>query len=170
MLAEVLTPVYYALLLGRGEIVSTVSQSPKGIPPKYIVEVDDCLPECCMLPVFSRQHFKWLKFRCSIRCLVEHKYLEWFILFTVMFSSFVLVRKKMNLIFYFFLRKKNLCIAGIAAKELITSFPLRVLELTGTDTFFKKSNDSNHYYVLIFNPVLFSQGDLPYSHEKFIRI
>ena len=80
--------------LGRGEIVSTASQSPKGIPPKYIVEVDDCLPECCMLPVFSRQHFKWLKFRCSIRCLVEHKYLEWFILFTVMFSSFVLVRTK----------------------------------------------------------------------------
>ena len=50
---------------------------------------------------------------------------------------------------------------GMAAKELITSF-LRELELTGTDTFFKKSNDSNHYYFLIFNPVLFSQGDLPY--------
>ncbi|CAH3140850.1 unnamed protein product [Porites lobata] len=82
---------------GRGEIVSTVSQSPKGIPPKYIVEVDDCLPECCMLPVFSRQHFKWLKFRCSIRCLVEHKYLEWFILFTVMFSSFVLVFEDIHL-------------------------------------------------------------------------
>ena len=94
-----------------------------------------------MLPVFSRQHFKWLKFRCSIRCLVEHKYLEWFILFTVMFSSFVLVRKKMNLILYFLPRKKNLCIAGITAKEVITSF-LRVLELTGTNIFFKKSNDS----------------------------
>lgn len=168
MLAEFLIPVYYELLSGRGEIVSTVSQSPKGIPPKYIVEVDDCLPECCMLPVFSRQHFKWLKFRCSIRCLVEHKYLEWFILFTVMFSSFVLVRKKMNLILHFLPRKKDLCI-GIAANELITSF-LRVLELTGTDIFFKKNNDSNHYYFLIFNPVLFSQGDLPYSHEKFIRI
>ena len=57
----------------------------------------------------------------------------------------------------------------MAAKELITIF-FRVLELTGTDIFFKKSNDSNHYYFLIFNPVLFSQGDLPYSHEKFIRI
>ena len=118
MPAEFLIPVYYVLLLGRGEIVSTVSQSPKGIPPKYIVEVDDCLPECCMLPVFSRQHFKWLKFRCSIRCLVEHKYLEWFILFTVMFSSFVLVRKKKkNLILYFLPRR-----IGNAAKELITSF------------------------------------------------
>lgn len=153
MLAEFLIPVYYVLLLGRGEIVSTANQSAKGIPPKYIVEVDDCLPECCMLPVFSRQHFKWLKFRCSIRCLVEHKYLEWFILFTVMFSSFVLVRKKKkNLILYFLPRS-----IGIAAKGLITSF-LRVLELTGTDIFFKKSNDSNHYYFLIFNPVLFSQG------------
>ena len=101
MLAEFLIAVYYALLLGRGEIVSTASQSPKGIPPKYIVEVDDCLPECCMLPVFSRQHFKWLKFRCSIRCLVEHKYLEWFILFTVMFSSFVLVRTKNESYFVF---------------------------------------------------------------------
>ena len=71
-----------------------------------------------MLPVFSRQHFKWLKFRCSIRCLVEHKYLEWFILFTVMFSSFVLVRKKKkNLILYFLPRR-----IGNAAKELITSF------------------------------------------------
>lgn len=57
----------------------------------------------------------------------------------------------------------------MAAKELITSF-LKVLELTGTDIYFKKSNDSNHYYFLIFNPLLFSQGDLPYSHEKVIRI
>ena len=62
----------------------------------------------------------------------------------------------MNLILYFLPRKKNLFV-GMAAKELITSF-LRVLELTGTDTFFQKSNDSNHYYFLIFNPVLFSQG------------
>ena len=100
-----------------------------------------------MLPVFSRQHFKWLKFRCSIRCLVEHKYLEWFILFTVMFSSFVLVRKKKNLILYFLPRKKNLCV-GIVPKELIMSFPLRLLELTGTDTFFKKSNDSKHYFLI----------------------
>ena len=74
----------------------------------------------------------------------------------------------MNLILYFLPRKNNLCI-GMAAKELITSF-LKVLELTGTDIYFKKSNDSNHYYFLIFNPLLFSQGDLPYSHEKVIRI
>ncbi|KAL9953553.1 hypothetical protein ACROYT_G040985 [Oculina patagonica] len=82
---------------GRAEIIASDNQSPKRTPNRYIVEVDDCLPECCMFSMSSHQHFKWLKFRCSIRCLVEHKYFEWFILFTVMFSSFVLIFEDIHL-------------------------------------------------------------------------
>ncbi|KAJ7374231.1 hypothetical protein OS493_007307 [Desmophyllum pertusum] len=82
---------------GRAEIITSDNQSPRRTPKRYIVEVDDCLPECCMFSVSSSQHFKWLKFRCSIRCLVEHKYFEWFILFTVMFSSFVLIFEDVHL-------------------------------------------------------------------------
>ncbi|XP_068683417.1 sodium channel protein 1 brain-like [Montipora foliosa] len=66
-------------------------------PKRYIVEVDDCLPECCIFPECTKQHFTWLKLRCSIRCLVEHRYTEWFILFIVMFSSFVLVFEDIHL-------------------------------------------------------------------------
>ena len=84
------------LIQGSVDLISADNQSPKRTPERYIVEVDDCLPECCVFPVSSKQHFTWLKFRCSIRCLVEHKYFEWFILFTVMFSSFVLVRLRLT--------------------------------------------------------------------------
>ncbi|RMX45224.1 hypothetical protein pdam_00020953 [Pocillopora damicornis] len=79
------------------QVITCEDQSSKRIPKKYIVEVDDCLPECCMFSMSSRLHFRWLKFRCSIRCLVEHKYFEWFILFTVMFSSFVLIFEDIHL-------------------------------------------------------------------------
>ena len=73
------------------DVVLSDRKSPGRIPNRYIVEVDDCLPECCTFSTSTKQHFTWLKLRCSIRCLVEHKYTEWFILFIVMFSSFVLV-------------------------------------------------------------------------------
>lgn len=86
------------IISGGAQVITCEDQSSKRIPKKYIVEVDDCLPECCMFSMSSRLHFRWLKFRCSIRCLVEHKYFEWFILFTVMFSSFVLVRKNTSVI------------------------------------------------------------------------
>ena len=78
----------------QGENEEAIEPLPKRTPKRYIVEVDDCMPECCMIPaVSSNENFRWLKCRCSIRCVVEHKYFEWFILFTVIFSSLVLVRK-----------------------------------------------------------------------------
>lgn len=65
-------------------------------PTRYMMEIDDCLPEYCMdCPLWkpsSPRHFCWLKFRCRVRVLVEKKYFEWFILVTVFFSSFALVR------------------------------------------------------------------------------
>lgn len=60
-------------------------------------EVEDCFPECCVSPLTSCACCKtfrcdrWLKFRWRTRMLVEHRYFEWFILFTVLLSSFVLV-------------------------------------------------------------------------------
>ncbi|EDO46797.1 predicted protein, partial [Nematostella vectensis] len=67
---------------------------------RYIVEIDDCFPECCMNAcgcTSGQQHFCWLKFRCRVRCFVEHRYFEWFILFTVMVSSFTLVFEDIHL-------------------------------------------------------------------------
>lgn len=65
-------------------------------PTRYMMEIDDCLPEYCMdCPLwkpFSSRRFCWLKFRCRVRVLVEKKYFEWFILATVFLSSFALVR------------------------------------------------------------------------------
>lgn len=64
-------------------------------PTRYMMEIDDCLPEYCMdCPLwkpFSSRRFCWLKFRCRVRVLVEKKYFEWFILATVFLSSFALV-------------------------------------------------------------------------------
>lgn len=60
-------------------------------------EVEDCFPECCVSPLTSCACCKtfrcdrWLQFRWRTRMLVEHRYFEWFILFTVLLSSFVLV-------------------------------------------------------------------------------
>ena len=60
-------------------------------------EVEDCFPECCVSLLTSCACCKtfrcdwWLKFRWRTRMLVEHRYFEWFILFTVLLSSFVLV-------------------------------------------------------------------------------
>ena len=68
---------------------------PTPVPTRYMMEIDDCLPEYCVhcplwKPVVPR-HFCWLKFRCRVRFLVERKYFEWFILATVFCSSFTLV-------------------------------------------------------------------------------
>ena len=67
-------------------------------PTRYMMEIDDCLPEYCMnCPLwkpFSPQNFCWLKFRCKVRVLVEKKYFEWFILASVFLSSFALVSCK----------------------------------------------------------------------------
>ena len=69
-------------------------------PTRYMMEIDDCLPEYCMdCPLwkpFSSRRFCWLKFRCRVRVLVEKKYFEWFILATVFLSSFALVRYTIN--------------------------------------------------------------------------
>ena len=60
-------------------------------------EVEDCFPECCVSPLTSCACCKtfrcdrWLQFRWRTRMLVEHRYFEWFILFTVLISSLVLV-------------------------------------------------------------------------------
>lgn len=68
---------------------------PTPLPTRYMMEIDDCLPEYCMdCPLwkpFSPRHFCWLKFRCRVRVFVEKKYFEWFILLTVFLSSFTLV-------------------------------------------------------------------------------
>ena len=71
-------------------------------PTRYMMEIDDCLPEYCMdCPLwkpFSSRRFCWLKFRCRVRVLVEKKYFEWFILATVFLSSFALVGWLWNLV------------------------------------------------------------------------
>ncbi|XP_078349240.1 sodium channel protein 1 brain-like [Oculina patagonica] len=70
-------------------------------PTRYMMEIDDCLPEYCMdCPLwkpFSPRHFCWLKFRCRVRVLVEKKYFEWFILATVFLSSFTLIFEDVHL-------------------------------------------------------------------------
>ena len=69
----------------------------KPLPTRYMMEIDDCLPECCVnvdCPLWkplSKRHFCWLKFRCRVRVFVEKKYFEWIILATVFLSSFTLV-------------------------------------------------------------------------------
>ncbi|XP_074632379.1 sodium channel protein 1 brain-like isoform X4 [Acropora palmata] len=83
----------------------TIPKSGTGIPTpfptRYMMEIDDCLPEYCLhcplwKPVVPR-HFCWLKFRCRVRFLVERKYFEWFILATVFCSSFTLIFEDVHL-------------------------------------------------------------------------
>lgn len=70
----------------------------QGKAPVQNAEVKDCFPECCVSPLTSCAVCKniscnsWLMFRWRTRMLVEHRYFEWFILFTVLISSLVLVR------------------------------------------------------------------------------
>ncbi|KAL9954360.1 hypothetical protein ACROYT_G041885 [Oculina patagonica] len=65
--------------------------------PVQTAEVKDCFPEICVSPLTSCAVCKnlscrsWLLFRWRTRMLVEHRYFEWFILFTVLISSLVLV-------------------------------------------------------------------------------
>ena len=69
----------------------------KGQESSRNAEVEDCYPECCVAPLTSCACCKnircgsWLLFRWRTRMLVEHRYFEWFILFTVLISSLVLV-------------------------------------------------------------------------------
>ncbi|RMX46589.1 hypothetical protein pdam_00019719 [Pocillopora damicornis] len=80
-------------------IIPGVTSSPnrQGKSPVQPAEVDDCFPEFCMSPLTSCACCKnitcnnWLLFRWRTRTLVEHRYFEWFILFTVLISSLVLV-------------------------------------------------------------------------------
>ncbi|XP_031570121.1 sodium channel protein 60E-like [Actinia tenebrosa] len=77
---------------------NVVDRNKNPSPKRYIIEIDDCFPQCCMICYCpSGQHFCWLKFRCRVRCFVEHRYFEWFILFTVMISSFILVFEDVHL-------------------------------------------------------------------------
>lgn len=73
------------------------SPNMQGKAPVQHAEVKDCFPECCLSPLTSCAVCKntscngWLMFRWRTRMLVEHRYFEWFILFTVLVSSLVLV-------------------------------------------------------------------------------
>jgi len=59
--------------------------------------IEDCLPEHCacvdcqLCRPLSTESISWLKFRGRVRIFVEKKYFDWFILFMVFFSSFMLV-------------------------------------------------------------------------------
>ncbi|PFX17439.1 Sodium channel protein type 4 subunit alpha B [Stylophora pistillata] len=76
---------------------ATSSPNRQGKSPVQPAEVDECFPEFCMSPLTSCACCKkitcnnWLLFRWRTRTLVEHRYFEWFILFTVLISSLVLV-------------------------------------------------------------------------------
>ena len=67
--------------------------------------VEDCLPEHCacvncqLWRPLSTDSISWLKFRGRVRIFVEKKYFDWFILFMVFFSSFMLVGHFMLCIF-----------------------------------------------------------------------
>ena len=67
--------------------------------------IEDCLPEHCacvdcqLLRPLSTESISWLKFRGRVRIFVEKKYFDWFILFMVFLSSFMLVGYFMLYIF-----------------------------------------------------------------------
>ena len=67
--------------------------------------IEDCLPEHCacvdcqLWRPLSTDSISWLKFRGRVRIFVEKKYFDWFILFMVFFSSFMLVGYLMLCIF-----------------------------------------------------------------------
>ena len=67
--------------------------------------IEDCLPEHCacvdcqLCRPLSTESISWLKFRGRVRIFVEKKYFDWFILFMVFFSSFMLVSYFMPWIF-----------------------------------------------------------------------
>ena len=71
----------------------------KPLPSVKIKElyIEDCLPEYCacvdcqLWRPLSTDSISWLKFRGRVRIFVEKKYFDWFILFMVLFSSFMLV-------------------------------------------------------------------------------
>ena len=67
--------------------------------------IEDCLPEHCacvdcqLWRPLSTESISWLKFRGRVRIFVEKKYFDWFILFMVFLSSFMLVGYFMLCIF-----------------------------------------------------------------------
>ena len=67
--------------------------------------IEDCLPEHCacvdcqLWRPLSTDSISWLKFRGRVRIFVEKKYFDWFILFMVFFSSFMLLGYFMLYIF-----------------------------------------------------------------------
>ena len=57
-------------------------------------EVDDCFPShcgCCARFDDTRCHVIWLCIRHKVKCLVEHRWFEWFIVFLIAASSIALV-------------------------------------------------------------------------------
>ncbi|XP_015766470.1 PREDICTED: sodium channel protein type 5 subunit alpha-like [Acropora digitifera] len=90
----------------KTSVVSVMAASrsnSKGQESSRNAEVEDCYPECCVAPLTSCACCKnircgsWLLFRWRTRMLVEHRYFEWFILFTVLISSLVLVFEDVHL-------------------------------------------------------------------------
>ncbi|CAH3016377.1 unnamed protein product [Porites evermanni] len=71
----------------------------KPVPSVKIKElyIEDCLPEYCacvdcqLCRPLSTESISWLKFRGRVLIFVEKKYFDWFILFMVLFSSFMLI-------------------------------------------------------------------------------
>ena len=57
-------------------------------------EVDNCFPTqrcCCSRFEDTTCHVIWMCVRHNVKCLVEHKYFEWFIVFLIAASSIALV-------------------------------------------------------------------------------
>lgn len=57
-------------------------------------EVDNCFPthhSCCTRFEDTTCHVIWMCVRHKVKCLVEHKYFEWFIVFLIAASSIALV-------------------------------------------------------------------------------
>lgn len=57
-------------------------------------EVDNCFPtqrSCCSRFEDTTCHVIWICVRHKVKCFVEHKYFEWFIVFLIAASSIALV-------------------------------------------------------------------------------
>lgn len=99
------------LLVGNGhvEAISPASRkascvtSPNDPPPRRVCccslnireyEVDSCFPTihgCCKKFDETTCHVIWIWIRYKVKCFVEHKYFEWFIVFLIAASSIALV-------------------------------------------------------------------------------
>lgn len=99
------------LLVGNGhaEAISPASRkascvtSPNDPPSRRVCccslnireyEVDSCFPTihgCCTKFDETTCHVIWIWIRYKVKCFVEHKYFEWFIVFLIAASSIALV-------------------------------------------------------------------------------